>query len=258
MKPIKRGCGERDAGGVYGMCPQSPTGRPVWSYLLDPPQPYHEGQFRGIKFAPEEMSGEEWVNDVLLMDWIGAEAYATAASWTEETRRFGMSRKFPATFPFERLAGKRVWLAVIHKRAIHEWEIEPTPENGPDYVLCKTPIENQGEHFHKCVYHSWGTALRFHDDASSTQVPWIDMEWMGGEYRGPGCWRGFYPWDVMTRPEDELMFADLIEQVCLLPQCDFAPGVFGVFPIKHFEVIKYIPDGCKVDQSGPDAIIVDE
>jgi len=259
MKPIKRGCGERSAGSVYGMCPTSPTGTPVWNFLLDPPVPYHEGLFRGIKFAQDEALGDGWDNgSILLIDWIGAEAYPTLACWVEEVRRFGMSRKFPASFPLERLAGKEVWLAVIHKRAVHEWET--ALEDGPAYANCKRANSDSfAWHYPRCVYHSWGTAMRFHEDTGGTQVPFVNMGWADGvDDQRMGYWMGFWPWDAVVKREDELMLYDLIEQVRLLPQCTFAPGVFGVFPIKHFEAIKHIPDKCKVAKSGLEVQIVDD
>lgn len=43
--PVRRGCGERKQGGIYGECGLSPFGRPLEDFLLDP-APYVADQTR--------------------------------------------------------------------------------------------------------------------------------------------------------------------------------------------------------------------
>lgn len=110
---VTRGCGTRQAGGVYIETGMGPGGSPVEDFLCDPPIP-----------VPEEINltpiGMEWFirNGVWhVMDHVGSKHYENVADFVEEVRRFGLSRRIAKTAPFHQLTEQsRIFL--VHSRAI--------------------------------------------------------------------------------------------------------------------------------------------
>lgn len=242
MHGLKRGCGKRTPGGIYGCCPTSPHGRPVWDFLVDPPSPYGGKQFKGIKFAPDEMA-IGWPEDsILLLDWVGKSGYQSAASLVEEAGRFGLSRKFSRTFPWHRLSGKKVWLALIHARAIPTWKWDGAMGA---HLLRKAKhckFDEIETHRYHCVYTSWLTAPIFHK-SSGGRTPRVEMPW--GAFNPSEVFHG-----GLEDPVDFTEAADGLRS--------YTAGIFAVFPLTKFQVIRSLPDGCKFDEGGQELEVANE
>ncbi len=107
--PNGRGCGTRDAGGVYLSLGISSGGTiTVEDLILDPVKIWPAPWQRGFKILPNRRG---W-NDVAI--FVGKEDYPSLWSFVEETRRFGISRKVPPTFPFEQLTPGKSNMVFIH------------------------------------------------------------------------------------------------------------------------------------------------
>lgn len=99
--PVPRGCGERQAGGVYVECGLSPYGQPLEHFLLDPPVPVppeldliNKPQLWPRVLASGESAMDEASQPIYdLLIHIGAEYYPYVPDYLEETRRYGVSRR---------------------------------------------------------------------------------------------------------------------------------------------------------------------
>lgn len=227
-----RGCGKRIKGGLYLCTETSPFGTPVWDFLQDPPRPYTWGKFQGVKIAPDDMM-VGWGDDkILLLDMVGMEFYPTVAEFVEETRRMGLSRRIPATFDFSKLAGKQVYLGLIHWRAIPRWKHQPLA--ALDFKFCQHRDHEMGGvdigHYPECVYHSWVLSPRHHDLVLGLV---------------PTAWGDFDPTNVIAG-EDR----DVVRELMLgAPEVEgYEPGLFGVFPIHSIDAVGYIPDSTNVQE----------
>lgn len=112
----KRGCGTREAGGVYLTVGMGPFGRPVEDFIVDYPTPIDVTQTpvsaKGMHLVP--WKDGRW----LLLDWVGESNYPSPADFVEEVRKHGLSRRIASNFPFESLRNKDVTHALIHPRAV--------------------------------------------------------------------------------------------------------------------------------------------
>jgi hypothetical protein len=97
----RRGCGYRQPGGAYFAVPLGPGGRPVEEFLIDPPIVIDAARL-GAAAVGVTLIEREGVSDVL--DTVGREYYPTVASFVEETRRLGVSRRAPRTIDFGRIS----------------------------------------------------------------------------------------------------------------------------------------------------------
>ena len=109
----RRGCGTRRAGDAYLALPLSPYGRPVESFLVDPPQVVRKDAL-GLATLGTRMIDRDGVTHVL--DVVGAEHYATVAAFVDEARRLGISRRIARTAGFERLT-RESRLLLLHEHA---------------------------------------------------------------------------------------------------------------------------------------------
>lgn len=75
----ERGCGKRVPGGLYLCVGLAPWGKPLETFVVDPPRPWIYGAFRSPILVPNSTSG---VNDCLM--WVGAESYPYAPDFLEE------------------------------------------------------------------------------------------------------------------------------------------------------------------------------
>ena len=109
--PVKRECGLRVPGGVYLEVKTGSNGKPIESFLIDPPMiPEVEVPHQGIAVLGER-------DGILyLIDHVGSNNYPDVATFIEETRHQGLSRRIPSSFPFEVL-DKPVILLLAHDRA---------------------------------------------------------------------------------------------------------------------------------------------
>lgn len=142
---MTRGCGKRVNGGLYVCCSLNPFGKPIEHFLIDPPFLYHHGSFRSPILVEKD-----GINHILL--WVGAEYYPYVSDFIEETRRFGISKRIPKTFPIEKLTKKSMMLLVHPKAIIENYKELPVPTYCP---------KNNLDHFNNeeyCLGHSYQIA----------------------------------------------------------------------------------------------------
>jgi len=114
MSKKKRGCGSRQAGGVYAETRTSPYGVPLEEFLADPPIPVDPAELgltaRGVKLI--DVEGVWHVFDI-----VGKKYYPNVADYIEETRRMGASRRLPSNLDFSKL-GPESRLVLVHQKAV--------------------------------------------------------------------------------------------------------------------------------------------
>ncbi|HEU5374132.1 MAG TPA: hypothetical protein VFV38_01715 [Ktedonobacteraceae bacterium] len=141
--PEERGCGDREAGGLYVESGVGPWGVPFEAFLLDPPRPLPPGL--DLVNKPRIMP-REWLTGNLEVDTfgrtiydlcihIGATFYPWGPDFLQEARRLGVSRRLPATLDLKLLnRASRMWLA--HAKAIPlNWQELSPPDR------CKKVLE---------------------------------------------------------------------------------------------------------------------
>jgi hypothetical protein len=108
----RRGCGYRQPGGAYFAVPLGPGGRPVEEFLIDPPIVIDPARL-GLAAVGVTLIERDGITHVL--DIVGREHYPTVASFIDEARRMGVSRRAPRTIEFERITvASRLLLAHAH------------------------------------------------------------------------------------------------------------------------------------------------
>lgn len=129
--PVRRGCGERKQGGIYGECGLSPFGRPLEDFLMDPPVAVDAATLGlspiGVTLLPDGRTGATHI-----LDWIGEDCYPNVTDMLEEIRRFGLSRRLPRTLDFARLDA-RSRILLVHRRALL---LDPLPYLADQTRLC--------------------------------------------------------------------------------------------------------------------------
>lgn len=114
-----RGCGSsRTVSGIYLEVPVGANGHPIEEFLIDPPLPVDVVK---LGISPVGVHAIE-VNTsdgpaTWLFDWIGSEHYPNVVDYLEETRNFGVSRRAPASLPWEKI-DSRTRLVLLHARAV--------------------------------------------------------------------------------------------------------------------------------------------
>jgi len=111
----RRGCGTRQPGGAYLAVPLGPGGLPVEAFLVDPSIGV-DAQALGLSPVGTTMVDRE-DGTTHVLDIVGREHYPTLASFIDETRGLGVSRRISRTADFARLtADSRV--LVLHPHAL--------------------------------------------------------------------------------------------------------------------------------------------
>ena len=109
----RRGCGYRQPGGAYFAVPLGPGGRPLEEFLIDPPVVIDNPARLGLASVGVTLIERDGVTHVL--DVVGREHYPTVASFIDEARRLGISRRAPRTIDFTRITpASRLLLAHAH------------------------------------------------------------------------------------------------------------------------------------------------
>lgn len=113
-----RGCGSRSSGACYLCVGFGIGGMPIEHFIIDP-----------VRRWPQEMSRKDWNRGFQLLPgkncnhvviFVGESFYASPWTFIEEARRFGVSRKVPPTFPFEKLTPGLSQMYFVHPKAYAE------------------------------------------------------------------------------------------------------------------------------------------
>lgn len=110
-----RGCGSRSSGSCYICTGFGLWGSQIEEFIIDP-----------VRRWPQEMSRKEWGRGFQLLPgkdcnhvviFVGESFYASPWTFIEETRRFGVSRKVPPTFPFDKITFGISQMYFVHSKA---------------------------------------------------------------------------------------------------------------------------------------------
>jgi hypothetical protein len=128
----RRGCGYRQPGGAYFAVPLGPGGHPVEEFLIDPPVVIDQPARLGLAAVGAALIEREGITHVV--DLVGREHYPTVASFIDEARRLGVSRRAPRTIDFGRItSGSRLLLAHAHADVANAAEF-PCEDRCPCHV----------------------------------------------------------------------------------------------------------------------------
>lgn len=224
--PNGRGCGTRESGGGYLCTGLSEHGLPIEAFIIDPVRVWPGEWIRGMKVIPRDPEDPESINDVLV--FVGRGFYASPWTFVEEVRRYGASRRFAPTLPFDKLVAGRSRTVFVHRRAYPMFRYKPDP--AADYEeFCKlADIEGQGpvDGYHKdrspCAY-----ALRdlaFYVEKKCRVLPLEDMSQPEEfEVQTPSfTWKGLRP--IVPATHNKQPTLD-----------DWSTGLFLALPITHVE-----------------------
>lgn len=202
MMDLIRGCGKRKPDGLYVCCgnPHGLAGLPIDAFLVDPPIPWDGQAFRSPIIT--EIAGKSCV----LM-WVGAQFYPYVPDFVEEARVWGISKRVPRNFEFEKLPPGRTYLALIHPRAIaeHNCALPPNP-------LCKKSQP------HNCLYDTWTISIA--DSVAGKH----DVVINGNEA-------------VISIPCGVKYYVSVPDVDLSNISVTYKPGIFGVFPLTHLEYV---------------------
>lgn len=122
---VKRGCGERQQGGAYAETGLSERGLPIESFFFDPPIRVNAEEIGLTAIGVKLVTREDGTTDV--WDIIGSQHYPNVADFLEEVKRFGMSRRLPATLDWARL-GPNSKHVLLHARGFvanyHDFDVD--------------------------------------------------------------------------------------------------------------------------------------
>jgi hypothetical protein len=186
---------------------------------------------------PEE---EQPLYHVLI--WVGEEHYPQVVDFIEEARRFGISRRIRANFPFEKLTAGKSQMVLLHPKAINlNWE-QQTP---PDYCPKSNPAHLQihqspsfDPHYYRVTVIAPGTEMeeeRGLEVATSIGVRPQEGPCLGKIYNLLPVPAGQEPGEIAFRemPSFRYSYTPSGESVAGL-----TPGIFGIFPLTGVALIK--------------------
>lgn len=238
-----RGCGTRDVGACYLSFGIGPGGKEVEYFLVDPVLPWPGSFQRGFKIIP----GSNGVNHVAI--FVGESFYASLWTFVEEARRFGISRKVPPTFPFEKLTPGRSMMFFVHSKTYNTRKENYVLDRDPHKPLegCKFFHDDpeiwakNNEHFgggwhptvrkidHEkqstpCTMGHRDLACFFHSDD--------DIEWAASTENG-------YPFNIKAPSFSYTGLSPIVPNVLKAEKLEgFGPGVFMKVPLTHIECYK--------------------
>lgn len=142
---VKRACGaNRVDGGLYLAIPTSPFGKDISYFLIDPCKIVNLKPFR-TPIIVERKDGSK-ISDIIV--YIGKQFYPFVSDFLEESRLYGISRRIPKSFPFERLTPFESRMFFIHERAIPLFEYDTGRE-------CPRKIKHSHKPGDTCVFDLW-------------------------------------------------------------------------------------------------------
>lgn len=207
-----RGCGSRSPGSAYLCTGQGVGGHPIEDFIVDPVRVWSSGWQRGFKIL-QRASG---INDVLI--FVGKKYYPSAWDFVEESRNFGISRKIPPTFPFEKLTPGQSCMVFLHAKAAPMF----------DYLLDRdVPLEHCKHDPGKAGWHDFldpcTYALRDLSYFASKSVKLFDTNKFKVEL--PSC---SYSGKIPAFPS-----------LAVYPKKDnWGIGIFMIVPVTHVEFTK--------------------
>lgn len=220
---MTRGCGERVKGGIYAECLPGLIGYPIEHFIKDAPEVM---DFEAMGVTPIGVKLIEFGGVWHIFDWVGEKHYPYPADFIEEARVMGVSRRLSRSLAFEKLSSaSRMFL--IHAKA-HVLNPYDYYDNWGDTAHLRY---NKACPKGKCTCSGNDRIIRQAHEREGhsgmcAKIWWHDIEGDGlMARRTPGS---DIAYQVSSRPAG------------VTP--DYAPAVFGIFPIPRLVIIKD-PDG---------------
>lgn len=205
-EPVMRGCGSRQAGGVYLCTGLAKGGLPIESFYVDPVKAIAVECFRAPTLIADPFV--EGLKHIAV--WIGAEHYPSPADYLEECRRLGASRRIPSEFDFTPLTPGKSRMVMIHPLAF---------TTRIDEAICPVGIEGHGH---------------AEADVSCLGQHWHYLESLGANLQPQDEQpQGLEP-KTRRRRIGETSYEAPANQL-LVDKGEFSPGVFLQLPITHIE-----------------------
>jgi len=225
---ITRGCGTRQAHGLYACVPTGQSGLPIEHFVLDPPIAWNGGHFRGARLHQRADGG----TDMLI--WVGGEHYPFVSDFIEEARMHGISRRVPVSreVAYSVLEAQRSRILLVHPRAIFNGDYKRPECAGatgikPNYVNqsrdCTHPTERTQE-ITFCAFAGWGLSSMWSMNGHTVDEADLLAK-------------------VTTPSVEYFVRKPLRVQPPHLDQ--FSAGIFAAFPLSHFEYVN--PNGGLTD-----------
>ena len=136
-KPV-RGCGFRSTG-LYLCISESPFGKPIEHFLVDPPVLWKSSK---TLRSPMLIEDKQKINHICL--GIGKKYYPFVSDFVEEAKVMGVSKRVSRTFDFSSLTPNKSRLLLVHPRAIPQF----------DYMVNLNCPTNKKE-VHNCIGDLW-------------------------------------------------------------------------------------------------------
>lgn len=226
----ERGCGERKEGGLYACCGVGPGGYPLEHFIVDPAIEWLHGPFRGVQYHTRP----DGVTDILL--WVGAEHYPSMASFLEEGRKHGFSKRIPSTggdIRYDRLTPGASRLLLIHPQVIPQQPYLVAAPVPPDCVPgvkrphsgCADRSEQWEGEGKPCTFATW-------DHAALIDKP--GHAHSGHTYAGQST----APVGTVDITIGSTTFTVALPLMPLKgDDIEWAPGIFIALPLTHFEYV---------------------
>jgi hypothetical protein len=122
----RRGCGYRQPGGAYFAVPLGPGGRSVEELLIDPPVVIEHPACLGLASVGVTLIKRDGVTHVL--DVVGREHHPSVASFIDEMRRLGVSRRAPRTLDGMDVAASLV-VRITRCSTLGVWRVQSRPDS---------------------------------------------------------------------------------------------------------------------------------
>lgn len=225
---VKRGCGTRKKGGVYWEVGMGPDGMPLEHFLIDPPTPLPE-EYQGMSRQGVTTYTDPKTGVTHVLDWVGEEHYPNVMDFTEEVRRFGLSRRIPKNFDFS-LITEKSRILLIHRRAIIRNCYEyPAPDTCPKQYANHTPEADPDNYNPRrfCIGH-WRMDLTI-PEGEGGEVGGEAAEGLHREHEGK-------TWKYAERRCPSFNYAGFMRPDEVEPT--YTPGIFASFPCGRLVVVK--------------------
>jgi hypothetical protein len=219
--PTIRGCGTRVRGAVYIESGLSSGGLPLESFLICPPTLIDTKRL-GITPVGTKFLVRDGVNHVI--DWVGSEGYPNVSDFTEEVRKFGLSRRISRSVDFSKLTpDSRILL--VHSRAYVTnfekyaacWILRETVSPGHPVPRCSKHVEGHDQKIPPS-----GCCGVWHQDVTgAAPIPGA------GEPRLSTRRMPSFSYQCFSRPKDVVS--------------GYLPAIFASFPITRIVAIKGEP-----------------
>lgn len=262
----ERGCGFREAGGIYWTMSLSPFGQPVEAFLICPTVVIDMEALGAKSIGVTELAAQPGRHGSNFLDIVGVHNYPNVADFIEEVRRFGLSRRIPLTLDFSKI-GPDSRLILAHRcanvgdhAAEYYW-----PTDGTRFTGCRREMAT-GSHYgpgeggdrliagipesHLVEAHDAGVSL-----PTCCGVAWDDLG-EGAAYIGGSGSRD------IRRDMPSFSYTGQCEPDGVKPR--YKTAAFASFPLGALQVVRDAEGGQhelameRVQQMGRSAELVDE